>query len=124
MTKRDSALSIILASVMLAISGCSEKAIMISRGDVNERNGVQGATMLGSERNSKLKQTLCNRDLDRILRHTSLDPFQQQEFREKLCGSDTSEQEAAEYFNALPVNQKREFESACKHYGYYINDYG
>jgi hypothetical protein len=121
---------IILTAMLLTLLafgsvGCSsQKAIMISKGRPEERGGVQGATMLGASGNNRLKQELCNSDIDRILDRTSMNTFERQEFKEKMCGINTSEEEAAEYFNSLPLETKREFERACEHYGYYLNDYG
>jgi hypothetical protein len=91
---------------------------------VDERGGIQGTAMLGSGRNSQLEHDFCNGDIERILARTSLDVLQQQEFREKFCGIHRSEEEIAEYFNSLPLKQRREFEKACERYGYHLNDYG
>lgn len=122
--KRLFFLPLFLSVALSALCGCSEKAIMISRGNVNERGGVQGAAMMGSPKNSSLKRELCNGDIDIILGHTSMDPFQRQEFKEKLCGINTSEEDTAQFFNSLPLEQRREFERSCERYGYYLNDYG
>ena len=117
--------SMILTMLNLGTLGCSpQKALLISKGSPDERAGLQGATMLGASSNDRFKQELCNSDIDRILDRTSMDTFEREKFKEKMCGINTSVQEAAEYFNSLPIETRREFERACEHYGYHLNDYG
>ncbi len=114
----------VIFATCLALPGCArKKALILTKGSVDERGGVKGECRLG-EYCGSISDELCSRDLDKIMERAGLDTFQKDELRSLVCSGEHDTAEVEEYCSSLDEETRARLYRAFEQYGYYINGYG
>ena len=125
MIKRIYFISIFLMITLLSLVSCAPKGVICSKGAPEEKGGYQGLIILGDKKETKIRESLCNKDIDKILSLiTTLDIFQKQRLKELTCGEKASSQGFYDFFSSLEEEAKADIIRAFATYSYYIHGYG
>ncbi len=115
---------VVLIIAGIGLFACSKSGVVITKGSMEEWEGVKGWAILGEGASTNMTEQLCGVDLQNILLHSNLLPDEQQKVYELICGENASPEGFKEFYNALPELVRLDLVRAFELYGYHINEYG
>lgn len=117
-------MSILLALMPAINMGCAKRSVVITKGSVEERQGVRGSCVLGLNTESTIHKELCSSDLPAILKGSKLSPLEQRTLFGYICKGQGGPEEIRAFYQALSVEKRISLMQAFERRGYYFNAYG
>ena len=111
-------------SLFFPAAGCTKKAVIVSKGAPEEREGYKGMCVLGEEKHNSVYDELCQGDLQKIVKHSKLDQFQQEELLRLICGGESDPEAIQRFYFSLPDEVRVDLIHAFDRYGYNLHGYG
>ncbi len=115
---------LITAAAIAAVPGCARRSVVITKGSVDEREGVKGSCVLGLEREGQIHRELCETDLPSILRGSKLTAKERSLLYGYICSESGTPEEIRAFYQGLSAEKRLSLMRAFERYGYYFNAYG
>lgn len=115
---------IFLFALVLAVSGCARRAVVVTSTHWLGMASMERLTVLGSPKPSKERDALCKTYLNKIFASASLNQGQQEQIRSYICGDKDSVSELFNLYYSLPDDQRLGLNRAFAHYGYDVQGFG